>query len=508
MSLFRRETRAASDSLITQALYQRMRGSASNSSGVFVDEDSAQRHSAVWGCRSAISEALQQLPVEEQRLVDGRYITGEPPSIFFDPAPGWTWEQWIWAQSWALSGHGKAYAWITVGSRGAPVSMEPVDPSKVKWTFDNGEWKIKVGTESVKLWPRGPLWHCPLYVTPSCPEGLSPIAYHAQSIGVGLAAQRFGAQFFGDGAHPTAVAKILGDDPGGAAAKSLKERLVSVMSGNREPLVLSSDISLEKWQVAPEESQFLDTMRYSGEDVARIFGTPPEMIGLSVSGSNLVYSNAGDRNANWRVNGLSRYVVPFESALSRLVPAGNRRTIRFNFSGFLRADPKTRAEFYKTAAEIGDITGTPLLHVNEMRSEERLEPLDGGDVFVRRRQQTQTEPRAAVPPVDARDEQHTHIHLPDSLQVDMKPPDVTVNVDVPQVDVHVDAPRVDVAAPVVNVEPPAVYVDAPAPVVVPAPVVNVNSAPPQLSERRATGYRVVRDRQGRVSGIEEDDSDA
>lgn len=364
------------------------------SSGVPVTDETAERHTAVWACRAAIAEALQQLPVEEVRSKAGQTIHGTPPPVFYDPAPGWTWEQWIWAQAWAMSGQGKCYAYIaTVSASGWPTSLVPVDPCDVDWRWIRTEkrWKITVCGQEEKRWPAGRLWHCPLYVTTDCPEGMSPIRHHAESIGVGLAAQKFGAQFFGDGGHPTMVVTSE-KDPGATAAKDLKEKVMGALRGNREPIVVPSYVKLQQWQVAPNESQFLETQRYSGEDVARVFGVPPSKIGLSVSGSDITYQNVSDANAAWRVAGLSRYVLPFESALSRLVPAAAARTIRFNFNGFLRSDLSARATWYKTAAEIGEISGTPVLTTNEMRNEEGLAPLPGGDDFVRKQapQMTQT----------------------------------------------------------------------------------------------------------------------
>jgi len=355
--------------------------------GVFVDDAAALRHSAVWASLSAIAEAVQQLPLDEVRVTgDGSSVRRRPPAVFYQPTADLPWETWIWQQAWSLAAHGRCYALVTSIDRdGWPRTLAPVASADVVWRKDRttGEWTVHVGGSPESLWPLGRLWHCPLYVTDDAPWGLSPIAHHAESIGVGLAAQRFGAQFFGDGGHPT-MTVTTDKDPGDAGARALKAKIVGVLSGNREPLIVPAGVKLDRWQVNPDESQFLNTMRYSGEDVARIFGVPPGKIGLAVSGQNVTYSNADTANADWRVSGLSRYIVPLEACLSRLVPAGASRTLRFNFDAFLRSDLGARAAFYKTAADIGDVAGTPLLTVNEMRNAEGLPPIAGGDTFARR----------------------------------------------------------------------------------------------------------------------------
>jgi hypothetical protein len=81
----------------------------------------------------------------------------------------------------------------------------------------------------------------------------------------------------------------------------------------------------------------------------------------------------------------------------------------------------------------------------------------------------------------------THIHLPDSLQVDIARAEPIV---IPPPVVHVAAPIVNVAAPNVTVEPPVVNVAAPAVTVeaapIPAPVVHVHE---RESERKQVKFK-------------------
>jgi len=365
------------------------------SSGIPVTSERALRHSAVWGSLAAISEALVGLPLEEVTKSGSSVIHKDPPDLFFQPAPHETWESWIWQQVWTLAGKGRCYAMLTdFDANGWPTEMVPIPDESVSWHFDrrHNRWVTKVENVEHKRWPLGPLWHCPLYPLPGRPQGMSPIAFHAETIGVGLAAQEFGARFFGDGGHPTMVVQSE-KDPGIKGAQALKDLIISVTRGNREPVVLPKGTSLERWQVSPDESQFLDTMRYSGEDVTRIFGVPPGKIGLAVSGQNVTYSNVTDANADWRVSGLTRYVTPLEANLTRLIPGGRSRSLRFNFHAFLRADLAGRASAYKIWAEIGQLAGTPVMLPNEMRAAEGLPPLEGGDEFARTQQTPQ--PREA-----------------------------------------------------------------------------------------------------------------
>lgn len=390
VSVFRLPGERRNSSAFDLGVTRRHGGTAS---GVPVDADRAQRHSAVWSSLAAISEAHLALPLQEIVRQGDDVVRRDPPEWMWEPSPGMSWETWIWQQSWALAQLGRCYAYVTTrDDLGFPTTLTPVADDRVEWKRAPGapEWTVCLDREPVLLWPRGPLWHVGLYTRAGQPEGMSPIKHHAEVIGVGIAAQKFGAQFFGDGAHPTGIFTPLKDPgPGGAAA--FKAKIMEVLSGSREPILVPAGTKFERWQINPDESQFLDTMRYSGEEVARIFGVNPGKIGYSTSGSNVTYSNVSQANEDWRTSGLLRYTAMFESALSRLLPDGQRRILRFNFDAFLRSSLSDRMAAYKTSAEIGALAGTPIFTVNEMRREEGRAGIEGGDVFVRAGASTEAE---------------------------------------------------------------------------------------------------------------------
>lgn len=86
---------------------------------------------------------------------------------------------------------------------------------------------------------------------------------------------------------------------------------------------------------------------------------------------------------------------------------------------------------------------------------------------------------------------HTHVHLPESMRMEIPAPVVHVAAPV------VNIPKAD--APVVNIAPPSVHVAAPV-VNVAAPEVTVEAVMPAAS--KASGFRVVSDADGNVTGVE------
>ena len=89
---------------------------------------------------------------------------------------------------------------------------------------------------------------------------------------------------------------------------------------NREPAVMGAGLRYERIQVSPEEAQFLDTQRFTVEQIARIYGVFPEMIGGATSGSNVTYANREQRAADWLTFGLLPYLIPITPTPSNSAP--------------------------------------------------------------------------------------------------------------------------------------------------------------------------------------------
>lgn len=251
-----------------------------------------------------------------------------------------------------------------------PTKLELVHPDCVAWNEEKG-WTID--GEPIEEWPVGPLWHVPLMTLPGSPKGVTPLTYARRTVYADLAAKEFGGNFFRDGAHPTVIIAPK-EDPGPEAADELKRRVRNRVNGTeRDPLVLPQSIEWHQIQINPEDSQFLELMKFSGAQIAGFFGLQPEHVGLPVEGAGLQYSNRENRQQDLLQDAIMPLVVPLQEAMSELLP--RPQSAVFNVAGLLRSDLKARYESYKLAAEIGDLAGENFLTVDEMRDLEDREPL-------------------------------------------------------------------------------------------------------------------------------------
>lgn len=324
-----------------------------------VDDDEALRHDAYWACVTRISADVAMLPVDV--VTGGRGRTADIPVPEVIAAPSALTEPMDWRQqvvgAWLTNG--RAWGLVTqVDERSMrPSRIELRDESCVRVTTTDGKVRFYVDNVEHDLWPVGDLWWSPGHTLPSHPLGLSVVQYHAATIGRGLAAGKFGSDFFTDSGIPAAIITAE-DDPGEEAAQTIKAKILQLVQGNREPLILPGGFKYEQIQVNPEDSQFIDTMRYTVEQICRIFGEDPADYGSSAGGSSVTYANRIDADIA-RMRRRQWWVTKLQNTLTALAPPG--LSVRLNTDAVLMMTPMERHELFASRLKSRTMT------VNEVR---------------------------------------------------------------------------------------------------------------------------------------------
>jgi HK97 family phage portal protein len=201
--------------------------------------------------------------------------------------------------------------------------------------------------------------------------GLSVIANHARTLGLSLASEQFGADFFGDGAHPSGI--LTTDQPVSEdQAKTIKARFVAAIRGSREPAVLGAGVKYTQVQIAPHESQFIDTQKFTAAELCRLVGPGvAEMLGYE-TGGKLTYQNVQSRSLHLLIYTVDKWLKEFEDCLSQLFVPGPQQ-VEYDRAGLLRMTPGDRWDVYTSQLQ------TASRVINEVRADEDMAPVDWGD---------------------------------------------------------------------------------------------------------------------------------
>lgn len=341
-------------------------GPARTQAGVTVTTDASMRHAALWSSVHLLASTVSTMPVD----VMGPGAFGPAVSVVRDPSRLVSRREWVYQGMISLLLNGNAYGVVMARDQNQqPTIIEWADPNVVTVTqiklFDQPVYRV--GGQDVDA---DDILHLRAFVRPGSAVGRSPITYHAEQIGVGLGAQAFGAKWFGDGAHPSAILQNEDQTIDPVVAASVKERFMASLRGRREPVVLGKGWKYQQIQVSANESQFLETMGYTDAQIARIFGPGvAEVLGYETGGS-MTYSNREQRTQDLLVFSIQPWLVKFEDAQSKLLPSG--MWVKYNFDSLLRADTLTRHQVYQIDRNIG------LRSIDEIRALEDEPPLPKG----------------------------------------------------------------------------------------------------------------------------------
>jgi len=372
VSILRRITNPAAEKRGAADIPSNSQLALRSSAGQIVTPDTALRLSTWWACVNLLADLVSTLRLGTYRDADGRRLEVAAPPLLMSPSTQVSLVQWLRQIMVSMLTRGNAWGLVTgIDGWGRPSGIEIIDPDFVSFTRKTplGPVEFYVLGQRLDRYPLGPLWHLPAFVIPSWPIGLSPVSYAAQSIGLGLAAEQFGADWFGNGGHPTALLKS--DQPvDGDQADTAKTRWRQALAEDGGIAVLGSGLDYKSVQIAPEESQFLETTKANVATIARYFRIPPEMVG-GEAGNSLTYANVEQRSLDFLTYTLQPWLVKLEEALTALTSAPT--CVRFDVDELLRVDAKTRAEISVMRTRAGEQTQ------NEARARENLEPLPDGD---------------------------------------------------------------------------------------------------------------------------------
>lgn len=358
----------------------------SASAGIAVTEQSAMRVSAVYACVNLIGGAIASLPLPiYQRTANGReraqhgywWLLNEQPNERMSAAVFW---EYMNASILLL---GDAFAEIERPTEKSPVAsaLTPHHKSRVRVIKAEGRLWYQVTDDdgNKRLLNQDDMLHIPGPGFDGL-NGMSQIRHALRNpAGIALAADEYSASFFGNGARPDFALEV----PGVVDAEQqamIRNNWIDRYSGVKNahlPALLVGGMKVHELTMNAEDAQLIETRRFQVEDIARIFGVPPHMVGHTSANSSWG-TGIEQQSIGFVKYTLQRHLVKIEQELNRKLWLDSERYfVEFNTAGLERGDYKTRNEGYRIA--LGRAGEPGWMTVNEVRRIENMPPVDGGD---------------------------------------------------------------------------------------------------------------------------------
>lgn len=366
---------------LTDTSILEMLGVQGTLSGTNVNEITALGLPAVWRAMQVSCNVPAALPFHAFRQVENARVpaVGHGANLLDDPHPDMTpFEFWqtvyFHRRAW-----GNAYVRKLRNPLGQVAELWPIHPGRVRVgrESDAGRKVYVIDGNVDNPLSDNEILHLPgLGYDGVC--GVSPIRAARESIGMGLAAQEFGARLFGSGALATGVLQTeqrLTQAQADALAARWKAKRTGLQSAH-STVVLDKGAQFHQLSINPDDAQFLESRRFQVVEVCRWFGLPPFLM-FETEKSTSWGTGLEQQALGWVKFDLGPELTAVEQRVTKHVLRPSAVYAKYTLEGLLRGDTAARAAFYKAMWDIG------VLSTNDILALEERAPVEGGDVRYR-----------------------------------------------------------------------------------------------------------------------------
>lgn len=368
-------------------------GPYDSSAGMVVTPETAMRLSTVYACVRYRSELPASLPIVIYRRTDdgGKVRAPEFPlySVLCKRPNRWqTKMEYFEMEQAHLDLRGNSYSRIVPGPNGAISELWPIHPDLVRvYRIPNGSLQYQVRsrfTAEIKCYTQDEIFHV-RDLSYDGLIGLSRIAQQREMIGNGLAMQDSSGRRIANDARPGVILRHPGKFKDDATRKKFGDSFRDNNTGkNRGGVgVVEEGIEVTVLPVSNADSQFLESQKFSREEIAGMFRVPGHKIGIP---GNTNRSTAEQVALEFVTDCIRPIVVRWEERINTdlidplEIGEPGEFFCEFLLDGLLRGDLKSRYDAYKVGIDEG------WLCPNDVARFENLNPIaveDGGNDYRR-----------------------------------------------------------------------------------------------------------------------------
>lgn len=358
-------------------------GGGASESGIRVGKREALSITAYQRCVTLLSESIAQLPIAVYRKdgKGGRAEDGGHPVAKLLAGRG----HWVTPfdamqdRQIAAGTEGNSYSLIERDGNGTPLRLHHLDPMMVQvMAAQNGEPFFRL-LHSNEVVPRRYIHHVRWWSLDGY-VGESPLKLHANALGLALAQERHTSKVFANGAQLGGVLQRPAEKEGlkPEAVQKLTSEFEKRFSGANafKIAMLQEGMTYQPLSMDNKAAQLIDSRKLSVNEICRIYGIPPHMVGDL---DRATFSNIEDQGIQFVVYCLLPWVKRHEQALMRDLLLDDERDevyIEFNVSGLLRGNQSDRYAAYALGRQWG------WLSINDIRRLENLPPVKNGNDYL------------------------------------------------------------------------------------------------------------------------------
>ena len=356
-------------------------GIGRSDAGVFVNEKQAMRLTTAFACIMVISSDLSSLPLSiYQQLPDSSVREAFHHKYYelLHDTPNSMMGSTVWRGAWLAQalGWGNGYTYILRDKGARAISLQLLPSDRTSPVLREGQlYYATTATHdgSVSYIDPANVLHLSGLSTDGI-VGLSPIQTCKNAFGLAIAAEKFGAQFFGNGARSTGVLTHPGH-LGTEAYENLKKSLNERMTGQNalKPLLLEEGLQWNQTSIAPNDAQFLQTRQFQRSEIAALYRVAMHLLQDLARATN---NNIEHQSLDHIRYCLRPWAVKMEQEINRKL-LGGRFYCEHNFNDFQRGDFASQTQGYTLLRNAGVYSANDILRAL------RQNPIpgeDGGDV--------------------------------------------------------------------------------------------------------------------------------
>lgn len=351
-------------------------GGTQTLAGENVSSTNAPKVSAVFACVNLISNTIASLPFNLYRETEqGMLLQGGLLNELVSRKPNESYNSFNFRKAMLTQLLLRGNAYVLPMRSGANLSgLELIDTELVQIDTTSGvlKYKVYLTTGVTMNLDADQIIHIK-YWTFDGINGVSPIVYAKEIIGSSMAATAHMGGFYGNGGMPKGVLQLQGTIKDPDRIKAIGSQWDQLNKENKgRTAVLTEGAEYKPVAANFQESQLIESLKFSVEEICRLYSVPPHKIG-HMDGAG--YANSIEaQNAQFVSDCIRPLVEAIEMEFSNKLLNGNRRFV-MDLKAITRGDIQTEVQRNVSYWNIGAMSA------NEIRQMEGLPPIEGGNEY-------------------------------------------------------------------------------------------------------------------------------